>query len=262
MPSRYSVLGPPLPRPEIVTVSSPPERITAGLFWFGSAAILRASAACSAPTRRASPSRLSPSTIGSRPSSRALAAAAASASLGVATRRYSARARRGSPGFGVSSAAASRCAFTAGAGSILYFARIARASAKVLGSGTVGPEPITEGSSPTTSEIASVSTRAGVAAARRPPLIAERCFRTQLISWIVAPLLSSARVVACLSARATPGAGSTSSAEAPPDIRHSTRSSAFAARTISSMRPAAARPRSSGTGCDASIISILKHGTP
>ena len=49
---------------------------------------------------------------------------------------------------------------TAGAGSILYFARIARASAKVLGSGTVGPEPITEGSSPTTSEIAKVSTRA------------------------------------------------------------------------------------------------------
>jgi hypothetical protein len=43
-------------------------------------------------------------------------------------------------------------------------------------------------SSPGTSEIASVTTRAGAAArARRPPLIAERCLRTQLISAMLAP---------------------------------------------------------------------------
>ena len=61
-------------------------------------------------------------------------------------------------------------------------ARIARASAKVVGSGTVGPEPITAGSSPGTSEIRRLTTRAGcAAAARRPPLIAERCLRTAFI---------------------------------------------------------------------------------
>ncbi len=41
---------------------------------------------------------------------------------------------------------------------MLYFARIARASASVVMSGTVGPEPITDGSSPGTSEIARVIT--------------------------------------------------------------------------------------------------------
>ena len=39
---------------------------------------------------------------------------------------------------------------------------IARASASVMGSGTVGPDPITAGSSPGTSEIASVTSRAGL----------------------------------------------------------------------------------------------------
>ena len=46
-----------------------------------------------------------------------------------------------------------------------YWRRIARASAKVVGSGTVGPEPITAGSSPGTSEIRRLTTRAGCAAA-------------------------------------------------------------------------------------------------
>ena len=69
-----------------------------------------------------------------------------------------------------------------------YLASTARASAKVVGSGTVGPEAMTAGSSPGTSEIASVTICAGAAAAAsRPPLIAERCLRTQLISPMVAP---------------------------------------------------------------------------
>ena len=101
-----------------------------------------------------------------------------------------------------------------------YFASTARASAKVVGSGTVGPEAITAGSSPGTSEIASVTTRAGAAAAaRRPPLIAERCFLTVLISPIVAPERSKARVTACLSARLRPGAGKVNNAEPPPETR-------------------------------------------
>ena len=102
-----------------------------------------------------------------------------------------------------------------------YFASTARASAKLVGSGTVGPEAITAGSSPGTSEIARVSTRAGAAAAAsRPPLIADRCLRTALISPIVAPRArATRRVTACLSARVSPGAGSASSAEPPPEIR-------------------------------------------
>ena len=47
----------------------------------------------------------------------------------------------------------------------------ARASARVVGSGTVGPDPITAGSSPGTSEIASVATAAGIGAARQPPAL-------------------------------------------------------------------------------------------
>ena len=62
-------------------------------------------------------------------------------------------------------------------------ASTASASAKVVRSATVGPEPITPGSSLGTSEMSHDSTRAGWAAiARRPPLIAERCLRTVFIS--------------------------------------------------------------------------------
>ncbi len=68
-------------------------------------------------------------------------------------------------------------------------AQIALASASVVGSGTVGPEAITAGSSRGTSEIASVRIRPALRAApaRRPPLMRERCLRTQLISSIAAP---------------------------------------------------------------------------
>ena len=42
---------------------------------------------------------------------------------------------------------------------------------------------------------------------RRPPLIAERCLRTQFISPMVAPDLSRALLIDCLSARVMPAAG-------------------------------------------------------
>ena len=123
-----------------------------------------------------------------------------------------------------------------------YLASTAWASAKVVRSGTVGPEPITPGSSLGTSEISHDSTRAGWAAmARRPPLMAERCFRTVFISTMLAPDFSSARLTACLSARVRPGAGSASSAEAPPEIRQSTRSSAR--QSLHLLEDAAARRR-------------------
>ena len=116
---------------------------------------------------------------------------------------------------------------TAAGSSIPYLRSTPRASAKVVGSGTVGPEPITAGSSPGTSEIRRLTRRAGwQAAPSRPPLMAERCLRTALISPMAAPERSSAPVTACLSASAIPGAGRVSSAEPPPEMRQSARSSA------------------------------------
>ncbi len=139
---------------------------------------------------------------------------------------------------------------------------MARASAKVVGSGTVGPEAITAGSSPGTSLIASVTTRAGLAAAASlPPLMAERCLRTQFISEMFAPQASSARLIACLSASVSPSAGAAQSAEPPPDIRASTRSSGPRPRTRSRRRRAPRSLLASGTGCEASITSMCLVGT-
>ena len=68
---------------------------------------------------------------------------------------------------------------------------MASASAQVVASGTVGPLAMMLGSSPGTSLIVSVTTRAGAqAAASRPPLMRERCLRTQFISEMLAPLAS------------------------------------------------------------------------
>ena len=75
-------------------------------------------------------------------------------------------------------------------------------------SGTVGPLAMTSGASPGTSLISSVTTRAGAqCVASRPPLIAERCLRTQFISSIAAPLLSSALLIACFSSSVMPRRG-------------------------------------------------------
>ena len=75
-----------------------------------------------------------------------------------------------------------------------------------------------DGSSPGTSEIRRLTTLAGcAAAASRPPLIAERCFRTTFIWAMSAPLARSARFTACLSSSVNPGAGSASRADPPPD---------------------------------------------
>ena len=87
-------------------------------------------------------------------------------------------------------------------------------------------------------------------------MIADRCFLTQFISSIAAPLFSSALLIACFSARVTPGAGSASSDDAPPEIRQTTRSSAERPWASSRMRAAARRPASSGTGCAACTTSM------
>jgi hypothetical protein len=114
-----------------------------------------------------------------------------------------------------------------------------------------------DGSSPGTSLMVSVTTRAGAqAAASRPPLMRDRCLRTQFISEMLAPLLSSSRLMRCLSSSVRPSAGSVSSAEPPPEIRHSTRSSGVRPCVQARMRCAAARPAASGTGCEASTTSM------
>src|SRR5438552_3368256 len=61
-----------------------------------------------------------------------------------------------------------------------YCSRTARAAANVVPSATVGPDPITLRSSPTTSDTARVRHEAAVAAASQPPLIADKCLRTVL----------------------------------------------------------------------------------
>ena len=257
-------MRPPRPAPATRTVVSPPERRTHGAAagWPRSAT-WRAIAACTPATSRDSPSTASLRINGRQPASRATAAAASSAACGVATTAKRLRARRASPGFGVSSAAAARRAATAGGGTMAYFSSTPRASAKVVGSGTVGPEAMVAGSSPGTSEIARVSTRAGhAAAASRPPLIAERCLRTQFISEIVAPERSRSPVTACLSASATPGAGTASSAEPPPEIRHRARSPSPSPRAASSMARAASSPARSGTGCAASTTRMRAVAQP
>ena len=138
-----------------------------------------------------------------------------------------------------------------------------RASAKVVGSGTVGPEAITEGSSPGTSLMRYVTTRAGwAAAARRPPFTAERCLRTQFISAIVAPLRSRAAFTARLSSSETPSAGSASSAEPPPEMRQMSRSSAVEAAgqlEDAAGRRAAGRVRHRVRGLD-DLDALAGHG--
>ena len=125
----------------------------------------------------------------------------------------------------------------------------AAAVAKVETSGAVGPEPMTSRLSPMTSESSRDSTRAG--AARRaswPPLMREMCLRTALISWMGAPQASSSRVMACFSSSVMPSAGRGMSAEAPPEIRQSTRSS----------RPA--RGGDLGDACAAGDAALIGHG--
>ena len=195
--------------------------------------------------------------------------AAATASCAVASTTVVARASRGSPGLGVSC----RCVAPAGgAGAQVARGRGRRFDAVLLedtqglayvvGSPTVGPDATTEGSSPGTSEMISVTTGAGQAAtARRPPLIADRCLRTQLISAIGAPLRSSAAPTRRSSSGPTPSAGSASSADPPPETRHSTRSSAVSPPTCATMRAAAALPASSGTGWAASTTSMRAQST-
>src|SRR5438034_2085062 len=136
------------------------------------------------------------------------------------------------------------------------------ASRNVVRSGAVGPDPITPRSSPPTSERMSVSTEAVVAAASRPPLIAERCLRTALTSTIVAPERRSSCVVRCLSASVSPAAGKGRRLEAPPDRSTINRSSLSREEASCSTRRAACTPLRSGIGWPASATAIPDFARP
>ncbi len=217
--------------------------------------ISRAMAACMRAISRVSPCISLDRSSVRKPSSRARRAAASSAIRLLPTIVFLTRRNAGSEGFGVSGTSprapcSSRRRTAAGTRArTLYSSRTCRASANVLASGAAGPDPITPGSPPMTSESSRASTRAGAAnRASWPPLMSEMCFRTVLIWWIFAPHASRILVTACFSSRVIGGAGRVRRAEAPPEIRQITKSSRPAAAAIPAIRRAPAMPRASGTG--------------
>ena len=94
------------------------------------------------------------------------------------------------------------------------------------------------------------------ASARRPPLILERCLRTQLIWEMSAPDSSSCRFICCFSVRLSSSIGSVSKEDPPPESRHSSRSPSSSDAAISRIRFAVCRPAVSGIGWAASRTSI------
>ncbi len=146
--------------------------------------------------------------------------------------------------------------------SIRYLDKMACALFRVVSSGSVGPDAITDKSSPGISDIASVTHCAGqIVSASRPPLTRERCFLTQFISLMLAPLCSSFVFNIFLSSRLMPSAGRVSRAEPPPETRNTTKSSEVRFATSACISRAAAIPASSGMGCDASSTLMDLVGT-
>src|SRR6185437_12484276 len=183
---------------------------------------------------------------GSYPAVRARAATDAQASALVASTCQRARANTGSPGFSGSATAA-------GASPGSHRAHAASYAARVLASGSVGPEATALGSSPATSDRIqlSCSTPAPAAAANLPPLKAELCLRTRLISPIGAPLATRRRFRARKSSK-LPCSGTSAMADPPPEIR-ATRSAGRGprprARAAASMAAPARKLSALGSGC-------------
>ena len=177
-PSRNSALRPPRPLPRTVTVVSPPESSTAGGRQPAGrgARTERAMPAMTRPTSRASPSIASPRISG---------VDAGRARHGG--RRFEARLRRGDDDGLARRRAADRRASASRPRAPRDGARdrrrrrrcrsgrgSPRASAKVVGSATVGPEAIDAGSSPGTSEMRSVTTRGRIGGGGEPAALDRR----------------------------------------------------------------------------------------
>ena len=154
-----------------------------------------------------------------------------------------------SPGFGFSSLLSFKICMAESGKIKLNLRKTARASSKVEGSGAVGPDPITETSSPITSEINKVTSPAGTQAlASLPPFTRDKCLRTMFISLIVAPERMSNSLIRFFSSSVIPSLGKVNSAELPPEIKQRTRSSALRPLTFSSIFDAAFCPAISGRG--------------
>ena len=169
--SAYSWLGPPRPCPCSVTVSSPPERID------GPAALC-AHLAGKSGVFRGDLARLALQPVAEhdafvaglppRPARREARRPAAR------QMRYSVSAKPDRPALASRWPDRRARVDTLPGNSSRYRATMARASASVVGSGTVGPEPITAGSSPGTSEIASVDDAAPEGTLREPAALDAR----------------------------------------------------------------------------------------
>jgi hypothetical protein len=157
-------------------------------------------AACIAAMSRASPSIRSLSTIGVIWRARAASAAAVSACCGLAISSYRVLAKTGSAGFGVSSAAASQMRDHRFRLVNAVFGEDGARVGKVVGSGTVGPEPITAGRRPARQRSRRHDPRRCRRGGEAPALDRRQVFPHVLISPIVAPGSAKARVTACLSA--------------------------------------------------------------
>ena len=210
------------------------------------------SPAITVPTSRASPSIASPRMSGVRPPARAALTAACSANNGEAIMRTSAgdlaRLRR----FGARFKRRAHCGRQIEREAVDDFVRLSLACS---GRAWSDPTRSPPGSSPGTSQITSVTTRAGyAAAASRPPLIAREMLaddihladrRAAAQQRPVHGLLVGERHARLPAASSTPSRRPRSSAI--------TRSSAVSPRTTSSMAPRRTFALASGTGCAASM---------
>ena len=164
--------------------------------------------------------------------------------------RVSLRAKAGSPGLGVSDLPSSRSACTEGGATMPVAPQhgLGVRERRRVGRRRTGGDHRRVVARHVGNDQATRSWPARPRRASRPPLIAERCLRTQLISLMFAPLLSSALFKACLSSSVIPGAGRESKAEPPPDIRQSARSSGPRPLTRSRILRAAVLPCGVGNG--------------
>ncbi len=258
--SAISWLRPPFPLPLIVTVVSPPATMQAGgAIGLPVCRASRAMQASKRPASLASPASDVVSRSGAYPSDAAFRMAASTASPFDATREIACLPGRlfGVSGMRPATPSPMRRMTEPGTLSMSeYRSSTSCASANVVESGTVGPEPMNSRRSPTTSEMRRLTTRPFARAARRPPLMSLRCLRTVLISRMFAPHSSMSFVVSILSPRLRGGDGRGRRLELPPESRKRQRSLSSMLSTSWTIRRAAARPFESGTGWPLEMISI------
>ena len=130
-----------------------------------------------------------------------------------------------------------------------------------MGSGRVGPEASADSLPMGTSLTPSVIFVApGAAVANRPPFTADKCFRTVLISSMLAPQLTSALCNCCTSSSVCfESRGSSISADPPPDSRKNTK--VLSSHFFKSARMASAAFQLSSLGIGWPAAKYFRPGT-